>query len=104
MKAVIIAESQNIIDEFSQYYKSNGFDVIVYRWLMKAMDNIEEIDPDLIFINAEEYNVGHMTVEETKPWLATMKKAKAALVEKGISVSLNPWIEFGVPILLKNSG
>ena len=55
MKAVIIAESQNIIDEFSQYYKSNGFDVIVYRWLMKAMDNIEEIDPDLIFINAEEY-------------------------------------------------
>ena len=49
----------------------------------------------MLFINAEEYNVGHMTVEETKPWLATMKKAKAALVEKGISVSLNPWIELG---------
>ena len=55
MKAVIIAESENIIEEFSQYYKENGYDIIIYRWLMKAMDNIEEIDPDLIFINAEEY-------------------------------------------------
>lgn len=55
MKAVIITESENIIEEFSQYYKENGYDIIVYRWLMKAMDNIEEIDPDLIFINAEEY-------------------------------------------------
>ena len=55
MKAVIIAESEKIIEEFSQYYKENGYDIIVYRWLMKAMDNIEEIDPDLIFINAEEY-------------------------------------------------
>lgn len=55
MKAVIIAESESIIEEFTQYYKENGYDIIVYRWLMKAMDNIEEIDPDLIFINAEEY-------------------------------------------------
>lgn len=55
MKAVIIAESESIIEEFSQYYKENGYDLIVYRWLMKAMDNIDEIDPDLIFINAEEY-------------------------------------------------
>lgn len=55
MKAVIIAESESIIEEFSQYYKEKGYDLIVYRWLMKAMDNIEEIDPDLIFINAEEY-------------------------------------------------
>ena len=49
----------------------------------------------MLFINAEEYNVGHMTIEEAKPWVETMKKAKAALREKGISVSLNPWIEIG---------
>ena len=49
----------------------------------------------MLFINAEEYNVGHMTVEEAKPWVKTMKKARAALQEKGISVSLNPWIEIG---------
>ena len=52
-------------------------------------------DNVMVFINAEEYNVGHMTKEEAKPWLKTMKKAKTALQEKGISVSLNPWIELG---------
>jgi len=49
----------------------------------------------MLFINAEEYHVGHMTKEEAKPWVATMKKATKALKEKGISVSLNPWIEMG---------
>ena len=49
----------------------------------------------MLFINAEEYNVGHMTIEESKPWLKTMKKARDLLLEKGISVSLNPWIELG---------
>jgi len=43
MKAVIIAESENIIEEFSQYYKENGYDIIVYRWLMKAMDNDKQL-------------------------------------------------------------
>lgn len=49
----------------------------------------------MLFINAEEYHVGHMTIEEAKPWLQTMKKAKKAFQEKGISVSLNPWSELG---------
>lgn len=49
----------------------------------------------MLFINAEEYHVGHMTKEEAVPWLKTMKKAKAALEKEGISVSLNPWTELG---------
>lgn len=49
----------------------------------------------MLFINAEEYNVGHMTIEEAKPWVATMKKAKVAFEKAGISVSLNPWMELG---------
>lgn len=49
----------------------------------------------MLFINAEEYNVGHMTVEEAKPWVDTMKKAKAVFNAEGISVSVNPWIEWG---------
>lgn len=52
-------------------------------------------DNVMLFINAEEYNVGHMTIEQAQPWIATMKKAKAVLTEKGITVSLNPWIELG---------
>ena len=55
MKALIISEADDIIHEFSEYFTSQNYDVIKYRWLMKAMDNIEEIDPDLIFINATEY-------------------------------------------------
>lgn len=49
----------------------------------------------MLFINAEEYCVGHMTIEEAKPWVDTMKRAKRVLTERGISVSLNPWIEIG---------
>ena len=49
----------------------------------------------MLFINAEEYNLGHMTKGEAAKYVATMKKAKSALEAEGISVSLNPWMELG---------
>lgn len=49
----------------------------------------------MLFINAEEYNVGHMTKEEAAPWLSTMLRAKEKFTALGISVSLNPWMEIG---------
>ena len=49
----------------------------------------------MLFINAEDYFVGHMTIEEAKPWVEAIKRTKKRLLEKGIKVSLNPWIEFG---------
>ncbi len=49
----------------------------------------------MLFFNAEEYNVGHITKEELLPWLETIKKAKRILEDAGLSVSLNPWIELG---------
>lgn len=49
----------------------------------------------MLFINAEEYCVGHMTIQEAEPWVQTMKRAKQVFVERGLSVSLNPWIELG---------
>ena len=49
----------------------------------------------MLFINAEEYFVGHMTIEEAKPWVEAMKRAKRRLVENGIRVCLNPWMEMG---------
>lgn len=52
-------------------------------------------DNAMLFINAEEYNTGHMTKEEAKPWVDTMKRTRNALVKEGITVSLNPWIEIG---------
>ena len=49
----------------------------------------------MLFINAEDYFVGHMTIEEAKPWVEAIKRTKKRLQENGIKVSLNPWIEFG---------
>ena len=49
----------------------------------------------ILFVNAVNYNVGHMTIKEAKPWVATIKKAKKILNANGISVSLNPWIDIG---------
>lgn len=36
-------------------------------------------DNVILFINSEEYCTGHMTREEAKPWVETMKRAKEIL-------------------------
>lgn len=77
------------IQFYPQHYEDERIAEVVAYCKKFGFDNV------MLFINAEEYNVGHMTIEEAQPWLATMKKAKAAFVEAGISVSLNPWIELG---------
>ncbi len=55
MKALIISDDDFIISQSSKFLHNNNFDIIIYKWLLKALDNIEEIQPDLIFINASEY-------------------------------------------------
>lgn len=77
------------IQFFPNHYEDERIAEVVEYCVKYGFKNV------MLFINAEEYNVGHMTIEEAKPWLATMKKAKAAFIEKGISVSLNPWLEIG---------
>ena len=49
----------------------------------------------MFFINAEEYNLGHIIKEEAQPWIETIKRAKKQFEEAGITVSLNPWMEMG---------
>lgn len=49
----------------------------------------------MLFINAEEFNYGHMTVKEAKPWLNVIKNVSEKLKQEGISVGLNPWITIG---------
>ena len=55
MKALVISERPEIIDFVSPLLKDKGFDIIHYKWIIKALDNIEEIQPDLIVLNAGEY-------------------------------------------------
>lgn len=55
MKALVISDNQEIVDSLQSYLKENNFDIIIYSWLLKALDNIEEIHPDIIFVSACEY-------------------------------------------------
>lgn len=55
MKAVIIADNDVVIDNVKTVLKSFGYDTIVYRWLLKALDNLEEISPHLIVVSSADY-------------------------------------------------
>lgn len=49
----------------------------------------------ILIFNGEEFNVGHITKEELKPWMDVMKQAKKRFLEAGLTFSLNPWMEIG---------
>ncbi len=55
MKTLVISNDDKVIDFFSTKLSARGYDVIVYRWLMKAMDNLEEIKPEIVIVNSDEY-------------------------------------------------
>ncbi|WP_407425833.1 hypothetical protein [Treponema sp.] len=55
MKALVVADDEKAINNISQVLKSAGYDPIVYKWLLKALDNIEEICPHLIVISTRNY-------------------------------------------------
>lgn len=55
MKALIISDDKSVTSPIDLFLKKNNYDTIIYRWLVKALDNIEEIQPDLIILNAAEY-------------------------------------------------
>lgn len=61
----------------------------VYHCVKYGFDNI------ILMINAEEFNLGHITLEEAEPWICVLERAKAAFEKAGITVSLNNWIEIG---------
>ncbi|MCQ2796363.1 MAG: hypothetical protein MJ213_03555 [Bacilli bacterium] len=49
----------------------------------------------ILMFNGEEFNSGHLDVDELKPWVEVIKKAKLIFAEHNISTSINPWFEFG---------
>lgn len=50
-----------------------------------------QVDDVMFFINAEELNNGHLTIEETQTWLDTIVVARERLAPLGVTVSINPW-------------
>ncbi len=55
MKALIISEDENVYSALNTALINAGYDTIIYKWLLKALDNIEEIQPDCIVVSSSEY-------------------------------------------------
>lgn len=55
MKALVVADSDTVIEHVGSVLKAAGYDIITYRTLLKAFDNFEEIAPHLIVISTEAY-------------------------------------------------
>lgn len=55
MKALVISEDKELVKFYTNIFTENKIDVINYNWLLKAMDNVEEIKPDFIVVNSVEY-------------------------------------------------
>lgn len=55
MKALIVIDSDSAYKLVSFYLKPLGFDFVRYRLPLKAMDNVDEVDPDAVIISAEDF-------------------------------------------------
>lgn len=55
MKALIVADDERAISNIREVLKVAGYDTIVYKWMLKALDNIEEIAPHLIVVSTKDY-------------------------------------------------
>jgi hypothetical protein len=55
MKLLLITGSERTYEYVSRYIKPLGFDLIWYRHILKAMDNIDEVDPEGIIISAGDF-------------------------------------------------
>ncbi|MDR2159367.1 MAG: PilZ domain-containing protein [Treponema sp.] len=55
MKLLLVLGSDESYDLISLYVKPLGFDLIRYRHVLKAMDNIDETDPAAIIVSARDF-------------------------------------------------
>ena len=55
MKILLVIEQDNTRDQIIEHLAPRGFDFIHYRNPIKAIDNIEEIKPDLVIFSAADY-------------------------------------------------
>ncbi|MDR0451299.1 MAG: PilZ domain-containing protein [Treponema sp.] len=55
MKLLLVVGSDDTYDLISLYIKPLGFELIRYRHVIKAMDNVDEVDPTGIIISANDF-------------------------------------------------
>lgn len=55
MKVLLISDDKKNLETLDRALCENGYDTIIYHWLLKALDNIEEISPDFCIISVPDY-------------------------------------------------
>ena len=55
MKALLISDLPRSTDDLESLFSEYEFALIHYRSPLKALDNIEEISPDIVVINARDF-------------------------------------------------
>ncbi len=55
MKALLVVGSDKAFQLVSFYVRPLGFEIIRYRQPIKAMDNLDEVDPDAVIVSAEDF-------------------------------------------------
>ncbi len=55
MKALLLIESDRVADIVRFYLRPLGFEAIRYRNPVKAIDNLEELEPDAIIVSARDF-------------------------------------------------
>lgn len=77
MKAILIADSDSETGYLTDLMGNYGFDIIRYRSPVKALDNAEEISPDAMIINAEDYPRHWKTVVQ---YIRSIKKPDEVII------------------------
>ncbi|MAG13171.1 MAG: pilus assembly protein PilZ [Spirochaetales bacterium] len=69
MKILLVADKDSTRETLLKHLKPRGLDLIHYRNPIKAMDNIDEIEPDLVFFSAEDFP------RHWKPFIQLMRES-----------------------------
>ena len=55
MKALLVIDSDSVYKLVTYYLNPLGFEFVRYRTPLKAMDNVDEVDPEAVIISAEDF-------------------------------------------------
>ena len=107
MKALVISEDKELVKFYTDIFNENKIDVINYNWLLKAMDNVEEIKPDFIVcidslcaMNIERLN---KTIQITSSGITPGSGIGNNRLEISYKTMNIPVIAIGVPTVVMSS-
>lgn len=79
MRSLLISENENRSSLLFSALTESGIETIRYRWFLKALDNIEEISPDFIMIDADDF---------PRHWKILCAYTKSAVLKKPLKIVL----------------